>query len=488
METAQFTSRTAWFKINGGSMQLRVSVLTLGAAVCLGVWVGCTEKIVESDRPIYENPPAAAAGFLGYSRQQQNLTACGNCHVGVQALWENRDADNLPQGHARAWAGLAESGHAEESCEDCHVTGAKGNAATSGGWADTKDSRYHDVQCESCHGSGLQHVMLPEINSMSASIAVASDPAVNCADCHQGAHHGFVDEWELSRHAKEPASFMNKAPCEDCHNAQGALDSFGVDSNYLEKHSGDKLSIVCSVCHDSHGSEHPANLRFALTPASREQNLCIKCHHRQAEPDTTGNLRSPHSPEGPLVLGERAGWWPPGFAQDVDKIRGSHGSDLNERLCASCHVLNQTITDDEGGFLVKSTGHLFKAIPCEDEQGIPQPDTDCDVSMRSFMSCASSSCHADEEAAMTAYSVTTQDILRRADELESLLNRVPEEALDPDSGEFTVAKGAWFNVQLARKKGSPTHNPFLLRGILNASKDAVEEEYNLKPGPAGTHQ
>ena len=47
-------------------------------------------------------------------------------------------------------------------------------------------------------------------------------------------------------------------------------------------------------------------------------------------------------------------------------------------------------------------------------------------------------------------------------------------------GRFTVADGAWFNAELAAKKGSPTHNPFLTEQLLVASIRALEETYGLQ--------
>ena len=39
------------------------------------------------DRPPFNPPPAAAAGFLGYYDATAKKTTCGNCHVDYQATW-----------------------------------------------------------------------------------------------------------------------------------------------------------------------------------------------------------------------------------------------------------------------------------------------------------------------------------------------------------------------------------------------------------------
>ncbi|NIQ60187.1 MAG: hypothetical protein GWN71_44790, partial [Gammaproteobacteria bacterium] len=52
------------------------------------------------------------------------------------------------------------------------------------------------------------------------------------------------------------------------------------------------------------------------------------------------------------------------------------------------------VTDPEtGGFVFNATGHLFEAIPCLDEEGIPTPGGDCEFSARTFDACLGSGCH-----------------------------------------------------------------------------------------------
>jgi len=121
------------------------------------------EQIVFRDRELFEDPPAAAQGFLGYTDAETKLTVCGNCHVGQQSTWEET-------GQAEAWAGLQDSGHAQEFCEGCHTVNELGNPAEdTGGYLAFADVRYEDVQCESCHGPGLQHVENPDASMPFAS-------------------------------------------------------------------------------------------------------------------------------------------------------------------------------------------------------------------------------------------------------------------------------------------------------------------------------
>ncbi|HSH45349.1 MAG TPA: multiheme c-type cytochrome, partial [Longimicrobiales bacterium] len=171
-----------------------VRALLLLAAV--GTLVSCVdERVVYEERPIFDEPIAAAMDFLGYSDADEKLTTCGNCHVGMQAEWEET-------GHAHAWAGLQASDHAQESCEGCHTVNSLGNLVEgqAGGYLAVEDERYQDVQCESCHGPGLPHVRNPDAQQPLASIMVDIDGSNGCGECHSGAHHPFVDEWAESPH------------------------------------------------------------------------------------------------------------------------------------------------------------------------------------------------------------------------------------------------------------------------------------------------
>jgi predicted CXXCH cytochrome family protein len=161
---------------------------------------------------------------------------------------------------------------------------------------------------------------------------------------------------------------------------------------YIEQNpsASGHLAIVCAVCHDPHSAENEGQLRFPIDSPSENEQLCMKCHHRRAVPEVTAqSVRGPHSPEGPLLLGD-AGWIPPNT--DITQIETSHGPVGNPKLCATCHVASFTVTDaSTGQFTFQATGHLFQAIPCLDASGKPTVGDSCDVSQRSFLACASSS-------------------------------------------------------------------------------------------------
>lgn len=467
----------------------RLAFLPL-SAVGLAILAGCVdEKIVFRDRELFEEPLDAAQSFLGYTDQATNLTVCGNCHVEKQGDWEGTH-------HADAWATLQNSGHAQDFCEGCHTVSQNGNFVDeAAGYTATGEDRYLNVQCESCHGPGLTHVTNPKDETVPlAPLQVTSEPLTGCAECHSGTHHGFVDEWAQSRHgegANSPGQ-RTRESCMPCHSGEGALETWGIDTNFLEKGQGESIGVTCAVCHDPHARNNEHQLRFPIDDPTVDNNLCMKCHHKRAIPDLGSggtSTRGPHSPQGPLLLGTvgEVGWTPPNFAYNVDRIRGTHGTEANERLCAGCHVNSYEVTDQETGeFVFNVTGHLFKPVPCVDEQGVPQADDSCamTVEARNFGACTASGCHGSEDAALSAMLLAQNRIADLVADLESQLAQVPADQFSSTDTLFTVAEGAEFNMELGAIESSAIHNPFMTEALLTSSIQAVEDTYGVSPSPA----
>jgi hypothetical protein len=168
---------------------LILAVLALGA---------CTEETVTYvERPPFNPPPDAAAGFLGYFTASTRQTTCGNCHSGMQASWVNTK-------HAHAWADLQASGHANSSCNACHTVSQLGNkVGKPAGYTVVPDTAFHDVQCESCHGPGHARGEPRHHREPAARL----DPRRYRARQrvrHIGTHEPFVDQWVQSAHGSGP--------------------------------------------------------------------------------------------------------------------------------------------------------------------------------------------------------------------------------------------------------------------------------------------
>jgi predicted CXXCH cytochrome family protein len=458
----------------------RSALAGLGALM-LATTAGCVdEKIVYRDGPNFAAPPAAAASFLGYSDEDNKATVCGSCHVTQQGKWKETK-------HASAFETLEKSGGMQGFCQACHTVNNLGNATTdtTSGWRSTKDTRYHDVQCESCHGSGLQHVQAPARGQMLPSLKpdTAATQTTGCAECHSGTHHPFVEDWRRSGHSKVYSGAITNTSCQSCHIGQKALEAWGVNTNYVGKGTAitaaNALGTTCVVCHDPHGSNNPAQLRYPVEERNLDNNLCMKCHFRRAVPDFSGGQNSPHSPQGPLLLGQ-AGWWPPGLEFDGDAV-ATHGSERNPRMCAGCHVNKYEVTDKATGKFVQTvTGHQFAAIPCVDANGLPTADQNCQVSQRSFKSCAASGCHS-EATARSVYTGQKADIATLVNALTPMLADARVPAADKVSGKVSTWRGATFNLNLAKEVGGESHNAGLIKALLRASIAQMTKDYGIQP-------
>jgi predicted CXXCH cytochrome family protein len=448
-----------------------VLVLTLAAAACADT------ETVFVQQPLFEEPAAAAQGFLGYSDVTEGRPVCGNCHVGKFGEWRHT-------AHSNAWDDLQASGHASASCEPCHTVNSNGNwlDLDKAGWTAVADERYQDVQCESCHGPGLEHVTNPDATQPLAPLVVGLDLTQGCGECHQGAHNPFVEEWSQSSHGDMNPYPQGREACVQCHEARGIFAAWGVRASFAEQDTTGFLPISCPVCHDPHDATNPKQLRFPIDVPNVDTNLCMKCHHKRGEPDPT-TFRGPHSPQGPLLVGE-AGWRPPNFEYPNQRIVGTHGTEANPRLCATCHVSGLNITDPvTGDFVFHATGHLFKAIPCLDDQGIPTVNDDCALTGRTFDACVNSGCHGTQDVARSALIVARQRIADLVAELEGLLAQVPTTEFDDTDNLYTTAEGARFNAELGAMAGSPIHNPFLMEALLTASIRQVQDDYGVTPAP-----
>jgi predicted CXXCH cytochrome family protein len=492
------------------------------AFVAVAWLAGCTETVYK-DRPPFNPPPDQVNGFLGYYDASVKQTTCGNCHVSHQASWINH-------GHSDAHDVLEATGHANDNCRACHNVSSRGNAVDSAAGYQLKPVKeYYDVQCESCHGPGLTHVETPDgntsplarVNADTIGDPLNPNPRGNatCAECHQGTHHGFVDQWRESRHGRANSHAFSSTSCQPCHEGRGVLRAWGVDANYVEKNDiidpADSLSglgITCAVCHNPHGSDNPKGLRFPIDDPTLEGNLCMKCHSRRFDPSTTTNTSGPHGPQGPVLLGT-AGWWP--SASDTTPQATTHGDpSANPRLCAGCHVNRYTVTDSVGGFVVSSTGHLFRPIPCLDPAtGVPLPgeDNSCgyNTTERNFSACTAAGCHTSTTAAAQAINASAAVLTTLLDVIwiDVNGNKVVDSAIDGGylaqvpKGEFKTndnylspAEGALYNVQLwrsgdARVANHPdnswgTHNPFLAQRQLGATITYLKSFYSLPSPPA----
>ena len=454
----------------------------LGITTFVALLTGCVDdKIVYRDKPLFETPPQAAVGFLGYSNQDTKQTTCGNCHNTQQVVWKETK-------HANAWSDLQASGHATSACNDCHTVSALGNSTAAGtkvAYTATGDERYWDVQCESCHGAGLDHVQDPSSLTKKPMASFVADTADTggCGGCHTGTHNPFVEEWKSSGHGvvephvadRDAASYPS---CANCHDGNYAMKNiFNVTDNYVEKNLTDKHGITCVVCHDPHGNKNTAQLRMEASSHTGTTNLCYQCHQRNATPSGGTSRNAAHSPQGPMVLGDVVGWQPPGFS--TTKIIGTHGSTANAGLCTTCHMASYALNSSNN-----NVGHTFQAIPCM-ANGLIAADQGCGDDTRTFKSCLGSGCHGTETAAKSALNGAESRLTYLSTELKRLvaLAKVTTKGKAEWVNDTVVSplEGVDFNSTIMEHDLSRgAHNPFYMDALLTASINYTKTTYGVQ--------
>jgi predicted CXXCH cytochrome family protein len=482
---------------------MRLNTAALRLMVLATVISACTKtEYVERD-PV-NPPPDAASGFVGYYDNDTKLTTCGNCHSSTQAAW-------VQTAHADAWDALPTPQGA--NCVGCHTVNEKGNAATGpAGYSVVQDAAYHDVQCESCHSPGYTHATTPDAGTPPLANMGMYDPTATCASCHSGGHHPFAEQWAASGHNDSVgmASPASNPSCVGCHEGKAAIQRFsGATSRYRD--SVGTKTIVCTVCHDPHGSPNTAQLRAPIDVPDVTVNLCMRCHLRNAVPSSsfTRGQKGAHSAQGPVLLGEGAGWIPPGFYFDSAGAYSSHGSSLNPRLCAGCHV-NAFSANDSAGGTFNSTGHNFFPIPCVDGTGVPINGPCAYTSgARNWSSCTNAGCHADASVAANFFNLERTavnnlvDVLWKDKDGDRVLDALPTDsgylptvyANTPaefnGSNGLTTAEGALWNAMMLGENlhdhpdGSKgVHNPIFYEALLAATIDAMEASYPTLPPPS----
>ncbi len=227
-----------------------------------------------------------------------------------------------------------------ETCAECHsdhYEQMKGDSKH--GQASDPHSPFSNEGCETCHGPGGNHVL----KEGKAAISFVKDPApahirnAMCLNCHQGEGR---TEWHTSIHEAEDMACNDchsvhkpdrvlerttqtevcyachkvrqaqsfrafrhpireaKVICSDCHNPHGSsgeasLNQYTINENCYTCHAEKRGPFLfehspatedCSLCHQVHGSNHPAML------VRQAPQLCQACHSNVSG-DGSGHTR-----------------------------------------------------------------------------------------------------------------------------------------------------------------------------------------------------
>jgi predicted CXXCH cytochrome family protein len=219
-------------------------------------------------------------------------------------------------------------------------------------------NRVKNVGCEACHGAfgiknpnpsnpgdtlilGANHWVFSTYNKLDYSSEL-------CAQCHQGTHNPYYDEWQKSVHAHSNVSFVvtNKA-CVRCHVAQNFILWASNPKAYRDTilvTGADIKPLTCVTCHDPHSKANQHQLRFAITPQS---TICDQCHNNA---DTIIINSTPHQTTSKVLSGSALfGYQYPGEVY----INSAHTYAATER-CVNCHVFASPFNGQTA-----ATGHTF---------------------------------------------------------------------------------------------------------------------------------
>jgi DmsE family decaheme c-type cytochrome len=246
----------------------------------------------------------------------------------------------------RTAAAVEEKAYAEEEmddCLDCHDEDAKVPvlpilATQHAVKADGRTPLAQQYECQTCHGPSAAHIENDEAPAIRFGPDLPAGPQNEvCLGCHQG---GDRINWQGSVHAS------SEVACASCHSIHVLEDPVmikdrrpdtpvrrgGQTAVCFQCHAEKRAEIhktsshplrdgvmVCSDCHNTHGSMGPSNLK---KPTLNE--TCYTCHAEKRGPfvwehapaaEDCGNCHTPHGSIHPALLTARV-----------------------PQLCQSCHV------------------------------------------------------------------------------------------------------------------------------------------------------
>ncbi len=253
--------------------------------------------------------------------------------------------------------------------------------------------------CQTCHGESENHLKgntegkgrpAPDIifRKHAFPLSSAKERSDKCITCHKGTAR---TNWDGSQHQ------ANDLACNDCHKVHAPVDKVRerktqtevcftchkdqrADTHKISTHPIDAGKVICSDCHNPHGSAGPKLLKKATVTET-----CFTCHaekrgpflweHQPVTEDCT-NCHTPHGSNITPLLKSRAPFLcdechdgphnsQASYGANVAGIQGNPaaglavsttspmapGSNQVGRACMNCHVMVHGSNSPAGAFL-----------------------------------------------------------------------------------------------------------------------------------------
>jgi predicted CXXCH cytochrome family protein len=287
--------------------------------------------------------------------KQRYFTKVGDEYFPLSAQWDvgNRTWRPylVPSQNSDWWATIYPPDNNQRPtgplCDGCHSVGYD---------VHTKQVAEWNVGCERCHGPGSDHAQHPSrgnIQNLGRMNPVAANDV--CVQCHSQGQPlsnpiaGQYYDWPVGYSVG--LRLQNFWKLEDCQPGQTTFYYYPDCTAHKNRMQGNDFAqsvmyghgILCSDCHDVHGTGNYAQLR---KPANQ---ICLDCH-------------GPQSPNGPRAAS---------LEQHTHHKTGSLGGE-----CVACHMPKIETEGVPGAFV---HAHTFRFISpaTTDRLKIPNPCTSC---------------------------------------------------------------------------------------------------------------
>jgi hypothetical protein len=338
-----------------------------------------------------------------------------------------------------------------------------------------------------CHGPGSEHATKYDKNMIAISLR-----AGNCDQCHDEPWRHDISAMyhnSVHSHAVYSSHFTNAAPdnslddCLRCHEAQGYVDFtkgeyYSATSIPEENH----VPITCATCHDPHGNDNTASLRFAPTGSDTLANgysyngegglgaeVCMNCHKARSNGAelVQGKVTSPywgphHGPQSDVLLGQNA------VDFGVPFQNGSHVYAVTN-ACVDCHMY-PTVDVADSLNRDKVGGHSWNMNNPATDFDYTAACTQCHGQKSSFDAFTAPADY-DRNGKVESVQAEVKGLLAK---LEMALPPVDTASIDYKRVTTLVQKKAYWNYQLIEYDGSfGIHNAKFTIDVLMKSIEAL---------------